>query len=608
MFKKELVDVLKQTAFFLAFLAAVPAAFLALRIVPKQPYQALFTPTVQAGLLFWSFFLGASLFGRERGQRALEYMTSLPYSRLGLLGRLAAPRILVLTSVWALTLLIPAGWVQSYGFLPPALFGSDYFLIFIIALSIAPLFENFLVLAFSTFLAFFLVGLIPFATVFVAYGSRGFHLEPSFLPAWREILSLSHEAFPIGVLPFLPLLAFPFIAALIAAFPKFDIRPSPAFRRRFALVLAPALILSSVVAFAAVGRSISASDTRDHYLTQDLRLIEYGFLSNRVTIRDGRSIRHVKLGSAGVWDLHEEGGSLYFQDLQSALIRLDIVSGAVETLYVPGRSTGSWSGFWVYGSSFVFFESGARPDEVQLVRLDPPDKKATRVTYTHEAFRKSMKTLIGTNVYGGRRFWICMTWFRQRGRLLRLWDDGRAEEIGLSDKATWGRVSYYDGLLFDSGKEGLTVLKDKGTSFEVLKKFSSGEMFLPFYFFFGRRLDRPNLGFLIAKRGRNIARLDLATLDIENIGAWTDGGASRWGYVVRLDDGRFYLQTGTREPATTEIYDLNEGRMRLIWSFPPASTKAPVMEVMIFRSGILTRVGSEFRVYAFPDMREIKFK
>ena len=192
MFKKELVNVIKQTLIFLAILAALPAAILVSRIVPKQPYQALFTPAVQAGLLFWSFFLGASLFGRERGQRALEYTASLPYSRLGLLARLAAPRILVAAFIGSLTLLIPAGWWQSYGVLPPALFGLSSLLLFTIALSFAPLFENFLVLAFSTLLAFFLVGLIPFATVFLAYRSRGFPLEKSFLPAWGEILSLGN--------------------------------------------------------------------------------------------------------------------------------------------------------------------------------------------------------------------------------------------------------------------------------------------------------------------------------------------------------------------------------------------------------------------------------
>jgi hypothetical protein len=608
MFKKELVNVLKQFFFFLAFLAALPAAILALRIVPKQPYQVLFTPTVQAGLLFWSFFLGASLFSRERSQRALEYAASLPYSRLGMLGRLAAPRILVAAFIGAMTLLIPAGWWQSYGFLPPALFGLSSLFLFTIALSFAPLFDNFLVLAFSTLLAFFLVGLVPFVTVFAAYASRGFPLEKSFLPTWHEILDFSYGAFPKGVLPFLPLLALPFIAALMAAFPKFDIRPSPAFRRRFAFVLAPAFVLSGLIIFAAVGHSFSATDRVDHYLTQDLRLIDYGFLSNRATIRDGKSVRQVKLGSAGFWLLYENSGSLYFMDLGDALKRLDIASGAVETLYNPGRSARRWGGFWVNGPSILFFESGARPDEIQLVRIDPPAKNVTRVTYTHEAFRKGEEMLIGANTFGGRRCLICRTWFRNRDQLFRLWDDGRAEEIILPDKATRGRIAYDNGLLFDSGKEGLTVLKDTGTSFEVLRTYPHGEMFLPLNSYFARRLDRPNAGFLIGKRGRQISKLDLATLDIENIGPWTDDdGASRWGYVDRLDDGRFYLQTGTRDPATTEIYDLNEGRMRLIWSSPPAPPKAPAMEVRIFRSGILTQVGREFRAYAFPDMREIKF-
>ena len=608
MFKKELVNVLKQTLVFLAFLAALPAAILALRIVSKQPYQALFTPAVQAGLLFWSFFLGASLFSRERGQRALEYAASLPYSRLGMLGRLAAPRILVAAFIGAMTLLIPAGWWQSYGFLPPALFGLAYFLLFTIALSFAPLFENFLVLAFSTLLAFFLVSLIPFATVFLTYRGRGFPLEKSFLPAWGEILSLGNGSFHIGVLPFLPLLAFPFIAAIIAAFPKFDIRPSPAFRRRFAFVLAPAFVLSGLIVFAAVGRSISATDRDDHYLTQDLRLIDYGFLSNHAFIHDGKSVRKIKLGSAGLWVLYENSGSLYFMDLGDALKRLDIASGAVETLYNPRLSPRMWGDFWVYSSSILFFESGARPDEIQLVRIDLLSKDVTRVTYTHEAFRKGEKILIGANTIGGRRCLICRTWLRSRVQLFRLWDDGGAEEIILPDKATRGRIAYDNGLLFDSGKEGLTVLKDTGTSFEVLRTYPPGEMFLPLNSYFARRLDRPNAGFLIGKRGRQIAKLDLTTLEIDNIGVWTDDdGASRWGYVERLDDGRFYLQTGTRDPATTEIYDLNEGRMRLIWSSPPASPKAPAMEVRIFSSGILAKVGNEFRAYAFPDMREIKF-
>ncbi len=611
MFKKELADVLKQSILFLAFLAAVPAAILALRIVPKQPYQALFTPTVQAGLLFWSFFLGASILGRERRQRAVEYMSSLPYSRLGLLARLAAPRLLVMMTVWALTLFLPTAWIQSYGFLPPQLLGPAAFLIFTVALSLAPLFENFLVLAFTTLLAFFVVVLIPFAAVALAYGDRGLPLDPSYLFTWREIVRMGSGAFPIGVLPFLPLLAFPFIAALLVAFPKFDIRPSPAFRRRFFLTWTPALLLTVLFSFAAIGHSIPGNDQREYYLTRDLRLVDFGFLSNRISIHDGKEVRQVKLLAAaggGPWDVHEGDGALYFLDYRGAFNRLEIASGEAKTLYIPERSEGMWGGFWIFDSTYVFFEDGARPGEVRLVRFDLRTKGVARSTFFHETFRKGDKRLIGTGVLGERRFWICRTWLRYRNILLRLWDDGRVEKIDLPGKAEPGRLTYNDGLLFDSDKEGLTVFKDTGSSLEILKKYPPGETFLAFDFFRGRRLDRPNNGYLVGKRGTRIAKLDLTTLEIEDFGAWTGGKEGRWGSIDRLDDGRIFLLTGSRQPFTAEIYDLNGDRMRLIWSSPPSASKMPATGVWVFGSGILVTSANEIRAYAFPDMREIRFK
>jgi len=101
MFKKELVDVLKQSAWFLAAVLALTVALPALNVVPRQPYGSLFATVFQIGLLFWALFLGASTFGRERGQRALEYVLSLPYSRRGLLLRLAGARLIVWILLWA---------------------------------------------------------------------------------------------------------------------------------------------------------------------------------------------------------------------------------------------------------------------------------------------------------------------------------------------------------------------------------------------------------------------------------------------------------------------------------------------------------------------------
>ena len=100
MFKKELTDVLRQTLWFLAAMLAIPAALLALKVIPRQPYPTLFISVLQPGLFFWALFLGASIFGRERGQKALEYALSLPYSRRGWLVRLAGARFLIWIVLW----------------------------------------------------------------------------------------------------------------------------------------------------------------------------------------------------------------------------------------------------------------------------------------------------------------------------------------------------------------------------------------------------------------------------------------------------------------------------------------------------------------------------
>ncbi|OGD19665.1 MAG: hypothetical protein A2W03_17585 [Candidatus Aminicenantes bacterium RBG_16_63_16] len=94
MFRKELADVLKQTACFLAVVAVLPIPIILFKGAPG-PYRAVLAPLLEMGLVFWSLFLGASFLGREQGQRAVEYALSLPHSRLGLLIRLAGPRLLV---------------------------------------------------------------------------------------------------------------------------------------------------------------------------------------------------------------------------------------------------------------------------------------------------------------------------------------------------------------------------------------------------------------------------------------------------------------------------------------------------------------------------------
>ncbi len=605
MFKKELADVLKQTAFFLAFLFALPALMLVLRNGPSWPYIVLVVPVVQAGLLFWSFFLGASLFGRERGQHSLEYALALPYSRWSLLLRLAGPRALVLFALWALTLLPPRLWVENHVFLSPGAFFLFSVVIFAVALSLAPLIENFLVLAFGTLLALVLWVLVLLGAGVAAAATRGFSSEYFVFPLRQFAEGLPAGYFPVNAYLMAFLMALPFVAALIGSFPAFDTRTSRRFRGRFVTVLLPGFLLVGLFYFSASDRILSANSYQSYYLTKDLHLVEMEFLSSRPTIHSATEVRRIRLGSSGFWRAFEDGGFLYIDDFYGTLKRISLSSGAVETMY---SSPEYYNHEWIDGPDLVFFENGPHSGEMQLVRLDTASKKIRRVTFTQASHGKGAKYILAAGTRDGKRYWIYSLWDLSKDVLFRLWDDGRIENI-LEGKNLKGRWFCYDSLLLCSGKESLVVLKDDGTSFKIVKEFPAGESFRPpANPFFEARLDRPRTGFIFGKRNKVLARMNLETLEIEDIGAWTKGQDESWGYVVNPAPGKFYFEGGNRTGSLLEIYDLNDGRMKLIWAAPADIPQGSFYHVDIFESGIVAHTGKKVRAYAFPDMREIKFK
>jgi hypothetical protein len=607
MFKKELADVLKQTVLFLAFLFALPALMVVLNNGPKWPYSVLVVPVVQAGLLFWSFFLGASLFGRERGQHSLEYALALPYSRWSLLLRLAGPRAIVLFALWTLTLLPPRLWVENHAFLSPGAFFLFSVVIFAVALSLAPLIDNFLVLAFGTLMALVLWILVLLGAGVAAAAARGFSSEYFVFPLGRYAEGLPAGNFPVNAYFMAFLMALPFVAALIVSFPAFDTRTSRRFRGRFATVLLPCFLLVGLFFFGASDRMLSANSYQSFYLTKDLHLVEIEFLSNRPKIHSATEVRRIRLGSSGFWRAFEDGGFLYIDDFSGNLKRISLSSGAVETIYSsPGGQI--YNHEWIDGSDLVFFEKGPHPREMQLVRLDTASKKIRRVTFTQASPAKGVKYILAAGTRGGKRFWIFSFWDVSRDVLFRLWDDGRIEDI-LEGKNLKGRWFCYDGLLLCSGKDSLVALKDDGTSFKIVKEFPAGESFRPpTNPFFEARLDRPGTGFIYGKRNKVLARMNLETLEIEDVGAWAEGQEGSWGYVVNPAPGKFYFEGGNRNRSLLEIYDLSDGQMKLIWTAPEDISQGSLNQVNIFESGIVARIGKTVRAYAFPDMREIKFK
>jgi hypothetical protein len=628
MFKKELAEVLKQTGWFLAAVFILPVPLILLKIIPG-PYFAVFAPILVPCLVFWSMFLGASLFGRERGQRAMEYALSFPYPRLGLLVRLATPRLLVLFGLWLAASLAlgigdagrtvaenafaagqPFGLIVLYGMLPILYVALILgFPLFVISFSLSTVIENFILLCLASLLGWFApLGIytrILLSINTVRFGDLPLQMIRLFPRPMMAGFGSNAPRFLLFYQSFLP--AVPFLVALLVSFRWFDIRRSARFVTCYLKAFAASLVacaLAIMVAFSI----IASSGSKSYYLAQDLKLVEWSYGSNSIAIRGQGSILKVRSDSPYYWLGWDDGSFLFTQRTNGDLNRIDLSTGKSDPLYHFDRKQSAFWNQWNYGATVAFIENGSQPNEIQLVTLDRHTKKTDRRIYAHEAFRRGAPRLIGTDLRAGVRYWICLILGKPHKMTLRLWEDGRVEEIlvkGLLETVNSPHV--INGLLFFStGPEPTIVLKDNGKSYELRKELPAGEEFQVW----DDRTDRGSPDsdaspYIYGKRGARLARMDMATFEIEDIGAW-GGGDDSWGYVFSRK-GRFYFIGGSRNAFSQEIYDLNDGHMKLIRSFADMDSRRLDARLDIFESGIIVRKGKEIGIYAFPDLREIKY-
>jgi hypothetical protein len=601
MFKKELFDVLKQTAWFVAAVCILPGLLILLKVV-SEPYLAVFVPTLQAGLAFWSVFLGASLFGRERGQGAMEYALSFPYSRFGFLARLAGPRLIVLTA------LSITAWAM--GFIPPVLIAGVCLPLFLISLSLSTVVENFIALCLISFAGWYALAFVVFRLIWnVPVRSVGFGALSAFILPRSDIGPYGSSGVPLIFVLQILLPILPFLAALAASFPRFDVRRSAAFRKRYGLAFASCLVLCSLLV--PLGRSVVLANIgyKDFLLTNDLTLIEWKSFSKTHKIHTAESTRTARLDSRLLWTVLMADNVIYFLDIDSDFRRFDLPTGRADLVqrYQPGQRP-FWH-FLLFNSTIALVENGSRPDEIHLVLVDKRTNKQDRRVFSHPSFRKGDLRLIGTGLREGIRYWICTATDRSKKSSLRLWDDGRVEEILVRGRLeTINTPHFVNGLLIFSGPEPMFVLQDTGTSFEMKKEFPADEGLHVWDRLLERtKLDPPAVPFIYGKRGRNLARMNTSTLEVENIGTWSSDGDDAWGYVFR-QMGRAYFIGGSRTKKSLDVYALGEDGMRLIRSFPDMAIDRQKTRYEIFDSGIVLIKGNRIGVYAFPDLRELKFQ
>jgi len=613
MLKKECRDILIQSLFFAIAMVALPAVIFLARLIPHQPYAAIFIPSFQSGMLFWALFMGVSLFSSERGQKGMEYLLSLPYSRLQLLGIKVLPRFLSILFFYLVFLVIYYQGGRDFVALALFSFTFLYFVLFFISLCLSPLSDNFLVLSLVSLFA-----LVIFNEVFFLIAWLLMRMAGITYFSWSEIsstfLSLQWEAeselsFPVLILAALFLL-FPLGLAMLFSFKRFDARPSRIYGRRYFKFLAPSLALGILCAALTIWIGIDRGP-KEYYLTEDQKLIESTYVYTKIYDHDSVSKLLPCFYPYPDWDTPPY---LYLFNWGEGLVKLDTATSTMEMIYRdPKFKRRTYWEFWSrfkYEKTIALFEPGRARGEIQLVLIDTDTKNVTRIPFKHDFFEdEGAPEILDCAIQKGKRFWlVSFRWSVKHP--LRLWQDGHVENVEYRDKILDKTFAHYmNGTLFLSNSEGLTVLKEQDNSFVTVKKFLKEDK--PSIWMWNRlpgNLENARIKEFYGRRKDRLVRLDLETLDIEDLGEWKKMEDGYWVAVRFIPPSEFYYTEGNEREQTIKIFKLQGNQKTLLKTFENIDLEQRKNRFEIFKGGIVIQRGKRVQVYSLPDFQEIKFK
>lgn len=621
MLRKEFREVLKQSLFFVVLSAAIPFGLGFAIDNPTISYFELLFTQYQFGMLIFVLFLGNSLFLWDRKQRAGDYLLSLPYSKPRLLGIKVLPRLTAAVLFYLVFLLLYGKGGQAFTPISVFSFTYIYFSLFIIALTLSLSMENYIMMAGVTLLAMAaflgMIYLIPTLTSQLFYGTD-IDLSLEYL----LFLKLGFGKLLFNFIVIIVGLLIPFIAAFIFAFKKIGIQPVSRFNKRYFKIFFPlsaaGIILSSLIVY-----SLFTPGHKTHYLTEGRRLIEWDSLSLRVY--DEHTVEEITHAAfrKNKPVLIEAENNLYFQeynfpDDSTSFIRLDLKTLDVEVFYkLEGRNYSGFTGPWLFKNTFAVV-NGFRGDLGKKLHLiDINTKEVKKITFRQTS--SGNVRLFGASEVDGKRFWLVDSEWRARHRVYRLWENGEREELGTSQRFP----CYINGALITYAKDTATLTKLTAKGMEenrTVKTITVGEGFI-FHSYRPSNLHKPPLKKIIGviygqkNKNRKYYTLDMESLELKEMKVITDKitqSAHRDPelkfYVSRpTPDEYYYIEYKRKESLfdIREVYAFDNEKLTLVKKFPPPGEG---VKMYPSRNGIIVREPGKLSVYAFPDLKELKFK
>lgn len=625
MLRKEFNEVLKQSLFFIVLSVTIPFALGFAIGDPMISYFEVFFTQYQFGLFIFAVFLGNSLFLWDRKQRAADYLLSLPYSKLRLLGIKVLPRLTAAVLFYFVFLMLYRGGGEEFTLFSFFSFSYIYFCLFTIALSLSLSMENYIMMAVVTVLAMAaFLGMIYLVPTLVSRIFYGADIDLTF--EYLLFLRIGSGKLLLHFIGVIASLLFPFIVSFVFAYKKTGIQPVNHFNKRYFKIFIP-LLAVGIISFSLIVSSMFIPAYETYYLTEQQRLVEWDSFSIR--IYDADDVEEIAYSTIQGYKpiLIETGDHLYSREYMypgetTYFIRLDLKNLKIEKFYtLRGRNYREFVGPWVYKNTAAVIEGLQRNPDKELHLIDLNTKEVRKIKF-HQASPGNTR-LIGVDEIEGKRSWLIDSEWEHRHSVSRVWENGETEELGTSRKLP----CYLNGILITYTDDTMILRKltpngtpDGMEDGRTMKTIPVGEGIV-FHGYEDYNLDIPRLEETIGafydqdNESKKYFKLDLKNLEIEEIKAINDKieQSSRRDpelkyNVSRISPGEYvYIEykRKNRKMDIRGVYAVGKDGLALLREFPPPGEQA---RVYISRGGIIIREPGKLHVYAFPDLKELKFK
>jgi hypothetical protein len=623
MLRKEVKEVSRQSGYFIisivigTFLVLVGFAFA--RSFPS--YFELFLPVYQLGLLVFSLFLGISLFAADMRDDGMEYLLTLPYSRLQLLLYKVVPRAAALILCYVLYLLLTAvlgRGLDMQMFTVPMLFYLCVSL-FVIGVSFSVFRGSFIISAIATgFIFIVYVGFVrilyPLVELVKMESSMGIY-EFIYGPlGWEIPVSAYFAGFSLLAA---------FAAAFVYAFKRFEPGSPRNFTRRYLKVFIPIVVIALVVSLVWAYQEAPAP-RKYYYLTANNQLIESGYGTARIYHQSGVS----KLDTDYFYPdfLVEKGHYLYGNNFFRSgweILRIDPKNNTLDTFYRPKGNNRLWYYIYGYKNTIAAIEGDTKAGTRQLVLIDTGTKSVKRIKVAENIKRWNtyFPRLFGAGETGGKRFWLLHSGTYEGWSIQAVWEDGKLESLGDAHMIP----VYANGMLITRDKKQLVFKRITAEGIQLIDtKTLPVEEGIHFRGAITNNLDRLPTAELYGMvtedrydiykgKSKKVLRVDLQTLEITEVKVLED----QMGRIVYCHPDSWYFikqeydpaDAAHEEPILKGLYRLKQGNLELVMEFEPMSISYENRKNYfgVYDTGFVLKKDGRISVYSLPDLKPITF-